>query len=29
MKVDLLVEFSMEKYNLSYKPHIYKSETMT
>ena len=29
MKVDLLVEFNREKYNLNYKPHIYKSETMT
>ena len=28
MKVNLLVEFNWEKYNLNYKPHIYKSETM-
>ena len=29
MKVNLLVEFNGEKFNLNYKPHIYKSETMT
>ena len=29
MKVNLLVEFNRGKYNLSYEPHIYKSETMT
>ena len=28
MKVNLLVEFDREKYNLNYKSHIYKSETM-
>ena len=29
VKVTLLGEFNREKYNLNYKPHIYKSETMT
>ena len=28
-KVNLLVEFNREKYNLNYKSHIYKIETMT
>ena len=29
MKVDLPVEFNREKYNLSYKSHIYKIKTIT
>ena len=29
MKVNLLAEFNREKYNLNYKSHIYKIETMT
>ena len=26
IKASILVEFNMEKYNLNYKPHIYKSD---
>ena len=29
MKVNLLVEFNRGKYNLNYKSHIYKNETMS
>ena len=29
MKINLLVEFNREKYNLNCKSHIYKSKTMT
>ena len=29
MKVNLLVEFNREKYDLNYKSHIYKIKTMT
>ena len=29
MKENLLVELSTEKYDLSCRPHIYKSETIT
>ena len=28
MKVNLLIEFNKEKYNLNYKPHIYKMKTI-
>ena len=28
MKVDLLVEFNRKKFNLNYKSHIYKIQTM-
>ena len=29
MKVNISVEFNMEKYNLKYKPHVYKIKTST
>ena len=29
MKANFLVEFTMGKYNLNYKSHIYKIKTMT
>ena len=29
LKINLLVEFNREKYNLNYKSHIYKSKTLT
>ena len=29
MKKNFLVEFYREKYNFSYKPHVYKIKTMT
>ena len=29
MKVNFLVAFNKEKYNLNYKSHIYKNKTMT